>query len=106
MRVRLLKPNRSIPWLFAMLHLALCAATFLYLYPASKWGLAPILLLDYPASGIFADSANSDAVMTLEFVVLGTLWWFLLSYAFARILEWFVYVIGWMFGPGSPSGED
>ncbi|MEO6968942.1 MAG: hypothetical protein ABI132_10900 [Rhodanobacteraceae bacterium] len=89
MRVRLLAPNRAGPWLFAIVHLFICAVVFIFLYPASNWGIVPILLVDYPISMAFADSANPDAIMIPEFVIFGTLWWFLIGYVITRILEWF-----------------
>jgi len=106
MRVKLSKQNGWVPWSFATLHLLLCVVTFAYLLPASEWGLAPILMFDFPVSGIFANSANSDAVMISEFAVLGTLWWFLLSYAVARVLELLAAVVGWMFRIASSSSTD
>ena len=69
------------------LHLGLCIAVALEILPRSEWSNWFIVyLIDFPISIFFLILRSVPPL--LSFGVLGTAWWFLLSYSLIYLFRW------------------
>ncbi len=97
-------------YLLPLLHFVACLIIMLgYVVPRLQYlvvGWKYIILIDFPASFVGAGLAWSHQVVTLAwFVVIGTLWWYLLSLAARSLVRALISHYAERGGPSSITGQ-
>jgi hypothetical protein len=89
--------GKRLTWVYILplIHLVACVIILLgYVVPSWQYllvGWKYIILLDFPASFVGAGLAWSHQVLALIwFVVVGTLWWYLLSLGLRFVISTFI----------------